>query len=222
VPRITGPDIATHVARQEAAVVRAAVGLFADRGYAAVTLADIAAAVGLARTSLYRYFPDKDHILLAWLRSEIDELVDRSQAIAGADLPATTRLVQWFHLHLDYIGDPDHQLFTAIAAAMSNLTPDVRAEVVDQHQRLYATVNGIVADALSASPTGGAADGDDDSRDDRDDRDPEIVAALVLGMFRAAGDAISRGADRATVGAELDRSAIALLLSPGSRQDRPG
>jgi AcrR family transcriptional regulator len=213
VPRITGPDIATHVARQEAAVVRAAVGLFAERGYAAVTLADIAAAVGLARTSLYRYFPDKDHILLAWLRSEIDELVERSQAIAGADLPATTRLVQWFHLHLDYIGDPDHRLFTAIAAAMANLTPDVRAEVVDQHQRLYATVHGIVADALTAPPTGGAADGDDDGRDGRD---PEIVAALVLGMFRAAGDAVSRGADRTAVGAELDRSAVALL------QDRPG
>ena len=205
-PRITGPDIATHVARQEAAVVRAAVGLFAERGYAAVTLADIAKAVGLARTSLYRYFPDKDHILLAWLRNEIDELVDRSQAIAGADLPATTRLVQWFHLHLDYIGDPDHQLFTAIAAAMANLSPDVRAEVVSQHQRLYATVHGIVADALSA---GGAAEGDDDNRD------PEIVAALVLGMFQAAGDAISRGADRDAVGAELDRSAVALL------QDRP-
>ncbi len=212
-PRITGPDIATHVARQEAAVVRAAVGLFAERGYAAVTLADIAAAVGLARTSLYRYFPDKDHILLAWLRSEIDELVDRSQAIAGADLPATARLVQWFRLHLDYIGDPDHRLFTAIAAAMANLTPQVRAEVVDQHQRLYATVHGIVADALSAPSTGGAGEGG--GHDGRDGRDPEIVAALVLGMFRAAGDAISRGADRAAVGAELDRSAVALLDRPG-------
>jgi AcrR family transcriptional regulator len=215
VPRITGPDIATHVARQEAAVVRAAVGLFAERGYAAVTLADIAAAVGLARTSLYRYFPDKDHILLAWLRNEIDELVDRSQAIAGADLPASTRLVQWFHLHLDYIGDPDHQLFTAIAAAMANLSPEVRAEVVDQHQRLYATVHGIVFDALSARPAGEAA-GDGEDPTPGDGRDPEIVAALVLGMFRAAGDAVSRGADRAAVGTELDRSAVALL------QGRPG
>ncbi|MBN2622508.1 MAG: TetR/AcrR family transcriptional regulator, partial [Acidimicrobiales bacterium] len=201
-PRITGPDIATHVAQQEAAVVRAAIELFAARGYTEVTLADIAAAVGLARTSLYRYFPDKDHILLAWLRTEIDELVERSQAIAGADLPATTRLVQWFHLHLDYIADPDHQLFTAIAATMGNLSAAVRAEVVDQHRRLYATVDGIVADALTAPAAGRPASAalhdrhagpdrhppadpaDPDSPDDRDDRDPQIVAALVLGMFR--------------------------------------
>lgn len=224
-PRITGPDIATHVAQQEAAVVRAAVELFATRGYTEVTLADIAAAVGLARTSLYRYFPDKDHILLAWLRTEIDELVERSQAIAGAGLPATTRLVQWFRLHLDYIADPDHQLFTAIAAAMANLTDAVRTEVVDQHQRLYATVHGIVASALAASPTD--RDGSDHRHDHGDGaagdgRDPEIVAALVLGMFRAAGDAIARGADRAAVGAELDRSAVALLRNPSSPPVPPG
>lgn len=203
-PRITGPDIATHVAQQEAAVVRAAVELSAARGYTEVTLADIAAAVGLARTSLYRYFPDKDHILLAWLRTEIDELVERSQAIAGADLPAATRLVQWFHLHLDYIADPDHQLFTAIAATMGNLGPAVRAEVVDQHRRLYATVDGIVADALRASPAG---------RGGRGCRDPQVVGSLVLGMFRAAADAITRGADRTVVDGELERGATALLTA---------
>jgi AcrR family transcriptional regulator len=200
-PRITGPDIATHVARQEAAVVRAAVDLFAERGFTAVTLADIAAAVGLKRTSLYRYFPDKDHILLAWLRTEIDDLVDRSQTIAEADAPAVERLTDWFHLQLDYMGDPDHQLFTAIAAAMGNLGPAVRAEVVDQHRRLYATVEDIVADALAA-PAAGATG-----------RDPRVVAALVLGLFRAASDAIARGDDRAIVGPELDRSAAALLTA---------
>lgn len=198
-PRITGPDIATHVAQQEAAVVRAAVDLFAERGFTEVTLADIAAAVGLKRTSLYRYFPDKDHILLAWLRTEIDDLVDRSQAIASSDTPPAERLTGWFHLQLDYMGDPDHQLFTAIAAAMGNLGPAVRAEVIDQHRRLYATVEDIVADALASSATTPPV------------RDPQLVAELVLGLFRAASDAIARGVDRAVVGPELDRSAAALL-----------
>lgn len=194
-PRITGPDIATHVARQEEAVVRAAVALFAERGFAAVTMADIAGAVGLARTSLYRYFPDKDHILLAWLRTEIDDLVERSRAIAAADAPPARRLVDWFHLQLDYLSDPDHQLFTAIADAMGNLSPAVLTEVVDQHRRLYATVEEIVADAVV--PAG--------------DRDPQVVAALLLGMFRAAGDAITRGRDPQAVRDELDRGAVALL-----------
>jgi AcrR family transcriptional regulator len=213
VPRITGPDIATHVAQQEAAVVRAAVSLFAERGYAAVTLADIAAEVGLARTSLYRYFPDKDHILLTWLRTEIDSLVERSEALAGADRPAIERLTDWFHLQLDYLEDPEHQVFATIAATMGTLGPTVRAELTAQHRRLYATVETIVADALAAArgtPTasfstsgaGAAASGS---------RDPGVVAALVIGLFRAAGDALSHGGDRSVVGPELDRSAAALL-----------
>lgn len=197
-PRITGPDIATHVARQEEAVVRAAVGLFAERGFAAVTLTDIAAAVGLKRTSLYRYFPDKDHILLAWLRTEIDGLVDRSSAIAESDAPPEQRLVDWLHLQLDYVEEPEHQLFASIAASIGTLSPEVREAVIADHRQLYATVDDIVADALASSPGG-------------DERDAAVVATLVLGLFRAASDAITRGAARAVIGPELDRSALALL-----------
>ena len=197
-PRITGPDIATHVARQEEAVVRAAVELFAERGFAAVTLTDIAAAVGLKRTSLYRYFPDKDHILLAWLRTEIDGLVERSSAIAASDTPPGQRLVDWLHLQLDYVEEPEHQLFASIAASIGTLSPEVREAVIADHRRLYATVDGIVADALASSPGG-------------DERDAAVVATLVLGLFRAASDAITRGGERAVIGPELDRSALALL-----------
>ena len=200
-PRITGPDIATHVARQEATIVHTAVELFAERGYAAVTMADIASAVGLARTSLYRYFPDKDHILLAWLRTEIDGLIEQSQVIAAADRPAIERLADWFRLQLDYLEDPEHQVFATIAATMGTLGPAVRAELTAQHRRLYATVETIVADALSSSSPA--------ARPGR--RDPAVVAALVIGLFRAAGDALARGGDRAVIGPELDRSAAALL-----------
>ena len=62
-PKITGDSIAEHVAAQEAAVIAATVSLFAERGAGNVTIADIAAEVGLARTSVYRYFPTKGAIV---------------------------------------------------------------------------------------------------------------------------------------------------------------
>ena len=70
-PRISADTIAEHVARQEAAVLDAAVRLFVERGYREVGLADIAAEVGLARSSLYRYVPDKAHLLVQWYRREV-------------------------------------------------------------------------------------------------------------------------------------------------------
>ena len=48
-----------------------AIRLFLERGYENVTLGDIAVGIGLARNSLYRYFPDKAHILLRWFQSEL-------------------------------------------------------------------------------------------------------------------------------------------------------
>lgn len=206
-PRITAPNIAAHVAQQEAAVVRAATELFAERGFAAVTMADIAERVGLARSSLYRYFPDKDHILLAWLRRETAALVQRSTAIATSDAPPQVRLRRWLRLQLDYLAEPDHQLFTRVLASLGDLDADVLDAVVDQHRRLYATVEPIVADALRV--TGGG----------RSRRDPQLVAELIVGLLRAAGEAVGRGVPAGRVRRELERAALAVV---GDASEPPG
>ncbi|MEJ5253829.1 MAG: helix-turn-helix domain-containing protein [Acidimicrobiales bacterium] len=203
-PRITGPTIAAHVAQQEAAVVRAATELFAERGFAAVTMADIAERVGLARSSLYRYFPDKDHILLAWLRRENAVLVERSRAIAESDAEPQDRLRRWLRLQLDYLQEPDHQLFAAIASSFGDLEPEVLEAVVEEHRRLYATVEPIVADALQVSAGG------------RSRRDPSLIAQLVVGLLRAASEALGRGVPVGRVRRELERAAVAVV------EARPG
>jgi AcrR family transcriptional regulator len=204
VPRISGPTIAAHVAQQEAAVVRAATELFAERGFAAVTMADIAERVGLARSSLYRYFPDKDHILLAWLRRENAVLVERSRAIAESDAEPQDRLRRWLRLQLDYLQEPDHQLFAAIASSLGDLEPEVLEAVVEEHRRLYATVEPIVADALQVSAGG------------RSRRDPSLIAQLVVGLLRAASEALGRGVPVGRVRRELERAAVAVV------EARPG
>jgi TetR/AcrR family transcriptional regulator, regulator of mycofactocin system len=62
-----------------AQVSRTALGLFVARGFEETTLADIAAALGIGRRTLFRYFPSKAHmvwgefeIVLARLRSELE------------------------------------------------------------------------------------------------------------------------------------------------------
>ncbi len=53
-------------------IQRVALDLFDERGYAAVTIADIAAAAEVGERSVYRYFGTKQDVLLY---DEIDELV---------------------------------------------------------------------------------------------------------------------------------------------------
>jgi AcrR family transcriptional regulator len=194
VPRIAAPTIEAHVAQQEEAVVRAATRLFTERGFHAVTLADIAAAAGLKRTSLYRYFPDKDHILLAWLRRAVEPLLVRSTEIAAGPGTPPERVRAWLRLQLDELTDPDHRLFTAIAQTAGALSDDVQAEIGVQHRLLYDTIGSSIAEALAGTR-----------------RDPVLVTGLLLGLLRATADAIGHGVDRSAAVAELDAAASTLL-----------
>ncbi len=71
-------------------ILLAAAGVFARRGFAAATLAELAGAAGFAAPSLYRYFASKEEILknlLEMLAREIaatfDEPVDRTLTLAA-------------------------------------------------------------------------------------------------------------------------------------------
>lgn len=146
-PRISAPSVAEHVAHQERAVFDAAIALFEQRGYAAVSLADIAAEVGLKRNSLYRYFPDKAHILLAWYRTELPRQVAESKRLLGGCEPPEERLRRWVEAQLDYARTPEHALVVAFAEVSDQLQPDDVAELGESHAQLLAPLTGVVAQA---------------------------------------------------------------------------
>lgn len=66
-------------------ILDAAGSLFAEHGVAAVTMRDVAAAVGCSRATLYRYFPGRDRLLGAY----VDRTATRIGAAAGTSLEVT-------------------------------------------------------------------------------------------------------------------------------------
>lgn len=62
----SGPSLRElRKARTSASIATAALELFAARGYAAVTVSEVAAAAGVGERTLYRYFADKDDLLFS-------------------------------------------------------------------------------------------------------------------------------------------------------------
>lgn len=135
-PRIKAASIAEHVAEQEQAVFTTAIRLFLERGYDHVTLGDIASEIGLARNSLYRYFPDKPHILLRWLQRELPRQAGRSaELLSGTGRPAR-RIEAWALDRLDYAATPEHALITAIGTIVPDLDQATRTELASSHDAM--------------------------------------------------------------------------------------
>ena len=146
-PRIQASTVAEHVAQQEAMVFAAAVRLFTERGYGNVNMGDIAGEVGLARSSLYRYFPDKAHILARWFRVELPVQADRARAVLTGDGTPLERIGSWVTDQLDYARQPEHELIAAFGEIAPNLDEQTRAELADSHRQMMAPLNDTLADA---------------------------------------------------------------------------
>src|SRR5262244_4251421 len=86
------------------AILRAAIDVFADRGYFNAQVADVARAAGVAAGTVYLYFKNKDHLLVSiFERSMRDGLEAGRSAVADLDDPRE-RLRRLARAHLARLG----------------------------------------------------------------------------------------------------------------------
>jgi AcrR family transcriptional regulator len=83
--------------RAREAIVEAAFELFAERGFAEVTVADIAERAEVGRTTFFRYFGDKQEVVFAHEQDMLDELADTFRVVkppSPPDLAGALRQLQ--------------------------------------------------------------------------------------------------------------------------------
>ena len=181
--------------------VAAAHALFAERGYAAATMDDVAAAVGVTKPLLYNYFGNKEHLYLACLERAGDGLVATLAAAVGETAnpgEATRAGLRAFFGFVD--GD------RAAWAVLFDETLPAGGEIAEQVAGYRSRLADLIAAALL-----------DQLPSDRRDRARVEVEALSIAVMGAA-EALVRwwlrtGAMSAADAAEL----LADTLEPGLR-----
>jgi AcrR family transcriptional regulator len=107
-PKVIGGSIDAHRRLTRQRIFDAFSDLLRQRGYDAITLADVAAGSGMSRTTMYNYFPDKDALVVAFADEEaarhVSELRER---LAAIDNPVD-RLRAFISEQLRYVAS--HQL----------------------------------------------------------------------------------------------------------------
>ena len=156
-------------AEREQQMLDAARSLFAERGYAAVTMDDVAAAVGVTKPLLYAYFGNKERLYLACMEPASESLLAAVlEAVEGSDGPvdAVERGVHAFFAFVDSDRDawrvlfdetlPSGEVARHVAAQRARLADLVAGTLVarlpeDRRVQAAAEVQALSAALLGAS-----------------------------------------------------------------------
>src|SRR5512138_3691352 len=103
-PSLSEAEIRTFRAR----LCRVAERLFAERGVEAVSMRQLAAALGCSATAAYRYFRDKEEILAAVRTAAFDRFASRLEQAARGVAGSRQRGIALGDAHLRFIHDEPH------------------------------------------------------------------------------------------------------------------
>lgn len=133
---ITGPLIRRHAQQ-----------LFARHGFAAVSMRQIAAAVGVQVGTLYAYTTDKQALLVDLLTDHMDRLLAAWEDDAGQ--PPLDRLDAFVRFHIAFSLDHPDAVFLSYME-LRNLTPDHHAAIVALRRRYEDALEAILRDGQAA------------------------------------------------------------------------
>lgn len=134
------------------ALLAAAAQLFAERGYAGVTLEELGAAVGVSGPAVYRHFSGKPAVLAALLLEASEGLLDGGGTVVDAAVDAEAALRALIDFHVDFaIANAD-----VIRVQDRDLTslPGAEAHRVRRLQRQYVELwVGVLERLHTGAPT---------------------------------------------------------------------
>ena len=185
-PRLWSETIEEHRRAVHDATLDAFAALIGEHGLASVTMSQLAAAAGIGRATLYKYFPDVESVLIAWHERQIARhLAQLTQARDDAR-PGPHRQLQAVLEAYALRQHQRHEHGSELAALLHQSEHVARAV-----QHLHDFLAGLLADAANAGEI-------------RSDIDPGELANYCLHALAAAQNLPSEDAVRRLVTVTLD------------------
>jgi AcrR family transcriptional regulator len=134
------------------AILHAAAGLFREKGYAAVSLRDIAEAVAMKTGSLYYHFDSKESLVEEILTLGTQGAMAASKAAVealGAEADPVDKLQAVFTAHTCFLHD-EEDFASANLKILQQVPPAIRERHVRQ-DRAYADYVSIIIDEIAAT-----------------------------------------------------------------------
>lgn len=145
---------------RHAEILTAARKVFAEHGFTASTLDQIAAEAGIAKGTIYLYFSSKDEILWAAIRSRINAMIEQASVEMGKVSTAREKLRTWLRVRFSALREDEDflRVYYSEFGQMCRLKGMFRQEFRELYQRgaailMVALEEGIRSGELRPLPT---------------------------------------------------------------------
>jgi AcrR family transcriptional regulator len=162
-----------------------ATGMFLERGFDEVRVAEVAAACGVSEKTVYNYFPTKESLLL----DREDSMVEAVRRALGPDAPPGSPIEALVGELIDELDamyehwDDEHDVDLTVIQRFSELvegTPSLRAAQRDMMDRIAQVAAESLAERAGMDPT---------------DPEPQIAADALVGLWRVQYTAMKKYSD---------------------------
>ncbi len=142
-PRIRADSIAEHKEKTRREILDAGADLFRSQGYSDTNLGDVAAFVGIGRTTLYEYFTDKEDILVHIVEDRIPGVVDAMLVDLPTEYSVRDRLSELLVRGLRYVSS-DIDLGSMLMREMSKLSRSAQGRIARAHGGLATELTRLI------------------------------------------------------------------------------
>ena len=177
------------------ALLDAAASHFADKGYHATTIRDIAQVAGVTPGAVYFHVPTKQALLIAVYTEGVDRMLGHLEQTVAGEADSQLRFRRSIKAHLEAILD-DSAYARVIVRVLPDDVPEAKAELKVQRERYEARFRALIGEL-----------------DLESGRDPKLMRLLLIGALNWTPVWYRR------LGGSLDHIVDAFMAAFGERRD---
>ncbi|HEY7171379.1 MAG TPA: TetR/AcrR family transcriptional regulator C-terminal domain-containing protein, partial [Vicinamibacterales bacterium] len=143
------PDTAAPALPKRDAILRAAIDVFASRGFFNAQVADVARAAGVAAGTVYLYFRSKDELLVSIFERVMTDAIAEGRGVLAGIADPLERLRRIAHLHLDRLSR-DRDLAVVVQVELRQTTKFMERFSTTLLREYLGILRDVIADGQAA------------------------------------------------------------------------
>jgi|SRR5664280_1042624 AcrR family transcriptional regulator len=132
-----------EIDRRRHEIFHSSVTLILKQGFAGSSMQEIARAAGIGKSTLYDYFPTKDHVLLFVFEEELDLLQEQAEGIAAQAGPVEEKLIRILEAQLENL-HKNKNFFSELSLQVMQLGPAAQARIMKKRYAYQDLLRGVL------------------------------------------------------------------------------